>query len=66
MKWQYTPPQDAAEWHVWFAWRPVHTANRWVWLECVERRSHLAVRMRGDPGLAWVYAHGFREWEYRE
>ena len=35
MRWKARP---FSEWNRWFAWRPVHIADEWVWLEWVERR----------------------------
>ena len=67
MRWQAKPEIDPAEWHRWWAWRPVIVDGQWVWGERIERRSLLALQCREPHShdAKFVYTHGFRDWEYR-
>lgn len=41
MRWRVEPkePVNKAEWHAWFAWRPVRIGSHMYWLETVRRKG---------------------------
>jgi len=52
--------KDATHWRPWFAWRPVHIADRWIWLEWVERRNWMSRHAPEGEYRLWHNAPGIR------
>ena len=52
MRW---PAKKHHIWNLWFAWRPVKTADyQWIWLETVARRT-IAARDISSNKRAYIY-----------
>ena len=63
MRWHVKTRPPLSEWHRWWAWHPVKisdnnkAANKWVWLEAVERKL---IHTYGDCYMVYRIAEFIR------
>jgi len=65
MKWRVeTKPYDYAEWHLWFAWKPVQIKYHKHWLCVLQRRAKFTYLtalkdqktvIKSGKGFTWEY-----------